>query len=437
MNPSTINKEILRLALPNILSNISVPLLSTVDVIFMGMLSGLHIGAVGLGGMIFSFLFWNFGFLRMGTTGLTAQAYGQKDNFLQSLWLYRSLSIAVLMGILVWILSPHVIYIAIQAMQVNPTQETMITTYLQTGFIAAPATLVFMVINGWLFGMQNALLPLLLTILTNLVNIGLSYWMVIHLNWDIKGVALGTVIAQYVGVIVGITIIFKGYNNLLQRVEMSALFDNQALLRLFRVNRDILLRTLCLSLTFAFFYSKSSAGGELFLAGNVILLQLLNWMSYGIDGFAYAAESLVGKYYGASDQKAMNRVLQLCFYWGAGLGLFYACAYGWFPDSIIGIFTKDQDVKSAALQYIGWMVVMPLAGFASYIWDGIYIGLTATRAMRDTMFLAFVAFFLSYWLGTELWHPVHGLWLALLIFLLSRGVLQWWFFKRMLPVRIR
>ena len=424
------NKEILRLALPNILSNVSVPLLSTVDVIFMGMLSGLHIGAVGLGGMIFSFLFWNFGFLRMGTTGLTAQAYGSSDRTQQSLWLYRSLLLAVSMGVLILLFSPYITQWAIIVMQVNASQETMISIYLRTGFLAAPATLVFMVVNGWLFGMQNAVTPLILTIITNLVNIGLSYWLVIQLQWDIKGVALGTVMAQYLGVIVGLALIFRKYGHHLKRVSSSLLLAKSSLIRLFKVNRDILLRTLCLSLTFAFFYNRSSAGGEVFLAGNVILLQLLNWMSYGIDGFAYAAESLVGKYYGASNHKGMQRVIRFCFYWGGGLGLLYTLYYGLFPDLIVGWFTKEVEVRAAAMQYIGWMMVMPLAGFASYIWDGIYIGLTATRAMRDTMILAFIAFFSSYVIGTTLWHPVHGLWLALLVFLLSRGLLQWWFFNR-------
>lgn len=423
------NKEILRLAIPNIISNVSVPLLSTVDIIFMGTLSGLHIGAVGIGAMIFSFLFWNFGFLRMGTTGMTAQAFGRGDEEAISLQLQRATFVAIFIGVILLVGSPLLFSVGASLMNVAESQYDMVSMYFMVGIVAAPATLLLFALKGWFFGMQNAILPLVLTIFINLVNIGLSYYFVIIRGWEIAGVAWGTVIAQYLGLTLCAGLIVWKYRPYLIRFPMSVIMKKSALKGFFKINGDIFIRTLCLSFTFGFFYSRSSAYGEVLLAANVILMQLLNWMSYGIDGFAYAAESLVGKYYGANSAPKLMKSIRLSLIWGFGLALFFSGLYGLGSEAVLGLFTKDKEVLEMGLYYLPWMILLPIAGFASYIWDGIYVGVTATTAMRNTMFLALIVFLGTYYLGREWIGPNHGLWLALLLFLLSRGAFQWWWFS--------
>ena len=423
------NKEILRLAIPNIISNVSVPLLSTVDIIFMGTLSGLHIGAVGIGAMIFSFLFWNFGFLRMGTTGMTAQAFGRGDEEAISLQLQRATLVAVFIGVILLVGSPLLFSVGASLMNVAESQYDMVSMYFMVGIVAAPATLLLFALKGWFFGMQNAILPLILTIFINLVNIGLSYYFVIIRGWEIAGVAWGTVIAQYLGLALCGGLILWKYRPYLISFPLSLILKKSALKGFFKINGDIFIRTLCLSFAFGFFYSRSSAYGEVLLAANVILMQLLNWMSYGIDGFAYAAESLVGKYFGANSAPKLMKSIRLSLIWGFGLALFFSGLYGLASDAVLGLFTNDRAVLDMGLYYLPWMVLLPIAGFASYIWDGIYVGVTATTAMRNTMFLALVVFLGTYYLGREWIGPNHGLWLALLLFLLARGGFQWWWFS--------
>lgn len=423
------NREILRLAIPNIISNISVPLLSTADVIFMGGLSGLHIGAVGIGGMLFSFLFWNFGFLRMGTTGMSAQSFGRQDYKEINRLLQRAAGVAIGIGILLLLLSPLIWKSGAYLMNVSEEQYDMVRTYFFIMITSAPATLLLFALKGWFFGLQNAFLPLVLTMFVNIVNIGLSFYFVVISDFEIAGVAWGTVIAQYLGCILAILMALRVYKHFITPVSWSVLFKKEAFSGFFNVNKDIFIRTLCLSLTFGFFYSKSSAHGELLLAANVILMQLLNWMSYGIDGFAYAAESLVGKYFGANDKNRIRRSVNLSIIWGLVLAVFYSALYGLLSRPILELFTDEPEVVNMAMVYILWMAVLPLAGFGSYIWDGIFIGITATKAMRNTMFLALVVFLGAYYLGSAWIGPNHGLWLALLMFLAGRGLFQWVWYK--------
>lgn len=423
------NREILRLAIPNIISNISVPLLSTADVIFMGRLSGLHIGAVGIGSMLFSFLFWNFGFLRMGTTGMSAQAFGRQDFSEINRLLQRALGVAIVIGISLWILSPYIWKAGAFLMNVSEDQYSMVHTYFTIMIISAPATLMLFTINGWFFGLQNAFLPLALTVFINIVNIGLSFYFVVIADFEIAGVAWGTVIAQYLGCTLAVILAWKTYGKYIEAVHWSKLFKPEAFAGFFNVNKNIFIRTLCLSLTFGFFYSQSSAHGELLLAANVILMQLLNWMSYGIDGFAYAAESLVGKYYGAENPSQMKKAVNTSILWGLGLAVLYSLVYGVFSTPVLSLFTDEGEVVQTALIYIAWMTVLPLAGFGSYIWDGIFIGITATKAMRNTMFLALLVFIGAYYLGNYWLGPNHGLWLALMLFLAGRGAFQWFWYK--------
>jgi MATE family multidrug resistance protein len=418
------NKDILRLAIPNILSNISVPLLSSFDTALMGRLSADHLGAVGLGSMIFNFVYWNFGFLRMGSTGMTAQAYGRQDAAGAAQVLGQASLIALVIALLLLLLQLPLLSGAKTLLQVSSDQEALVGAYFHIRIWAAPAALGLYALFGWYFGMQNAVFPLILTLVINGCNMALSYYLVHYANWGIAGVAWGTVAAQYLGLATGIGLLWWRYPKVPKLLRAELIFQVQALGRFLRINRDIFLRTLCLTLAFAFFYRESAGLGDLVLAANVILLQYVNWMSYGVDGFAYAAESLVGKYHGAQDTTQTHRAVRLSFGWGMVLATAYTVGYFLGGEPLLRIFTDQKEVITAAGPYLIWMVLFPLLGTPCYIWDGVYVGLTASRAMRDTMLIAFVGYLLLYYgFGQSLGN--HGLWLSLLGFMVLRGIVQW------------
>lgn len=425
------NREILRLAIPNILSNISVPLLSTVDTALMGRLTELHLGAVGLGAMIFNFIYWNFGFLRMGTTGMAAQAYGADDTSAVAATLGRALSIALLLALLILLLQGPIVELSLALLNVPAAQLPLVRDYVDIRIWAAPATLGTYVLFGWFFGLQNAIYPLVLTILSNLVNMLLSWWLVNSLGLETAGVAYGTLVAQYLGFFLAAVLIILKYTAYLREIKWKLLVKWEALRAFLSVNRDLFIRTFCLTFVFGFFYSRSALDGALVLAANVIMLQFLNWMSYGVDGFAYAAESLVGKYAGRKDQEATRLMIRRSFLWGVGLALVYALLYGIAGDRLLRIFTDQQDVIIAARPFLFWMALFPLLSTPGYLWDGIFIGLVASKAMRNSMLLSLAIFLAVYYPLQANWGN-HGLWAAMLIFMIARGgVMQWMYVMRM------
>ena len=427
--PLRMNKEILRLAIPNIISNISVPLLSTVDTALMGRLSEVHIGAVGVGAMIFNFIYWNFGFLRMGTTGMTAQAFGRQSSSAIINTLGRALLVVGILAFLLITLQIPMGKASFFLMNINPEQEALVSTYFYIRIWAAPATLGLYAFMGWFFGMQNAIFPLILTVFINVINIILSYLFVRVMGMDVAGVAYGTLIAQYAGLILAAILFAIRYRKYLSALQQKALLRWEELKSFLSVNLDIFIRTLCLTFAFGFFYSQSAAEGELILAANVILLQFLNWMSYGVDGFAFASESLVGKYAGREDRDKTNRAIRLSFIWGMGVAVLFSLLYGVAGDAFLHVYTNQQDVIDATRPYLFWMILFPLLSTPSYLWDGIFIGLTASKAMRNTMLLAISIYLLTFWLaGTT--GGNHGLWLTMLLFMVARGVFQHIFFWR-------
>ena len=434
------NKEILRLALPNILSNISVPLISSFDTALMGALGGTHIAAVGLGAMAFNFVYWNFGFLRMGTTGLTAQAFGRKDGDGQVETLLRGALLALGIGVLLMVLQRPIVHFTEWLLNIRADQLGLVEDYFYIRILAAPAALLQMVLLGWFFGRQNALWPLLLTLVVNAANLGLSYYLVAHLGWGIAGVAWGTVAAQYLGLVFGLALLVYGnYSDpdwplKLDSLDLRSRKSVVTLTAFFRINRDIFIRTVCLTLSFAFFYNRANAldVGTATVAANVILLQLVNWLSYGIDGFAFAAESLVGKYAGAGPQvqSKLARVTRLLFAWGMGLAAVYALVYYFADRHLLALFAPENtasETLTVAVEYLPGIVLFCLLATPCYLLDGIFVGLTAARAMRQTMLLAFAGYLLGYYLvGRHFGN--WGLWGSLLWFMVLRaGVMGvWW-----------
>lgn len=425
---TNMNREILRLAVPNILSNISVPLLSTVDTALMGRLTELHLGAVGLGAMIFNFIYWNFGFLRMGTTGMAAQGYGADDAERISATLGRALMIALILALLILLFQKPVLELSFGLLNVSAAQMPLVQEYVYIRIWAAPATLGTYVLFGWLFGMQNAIYPLVLTIFSNVVNMLLSWYLVNQQGMETAGVAYGTLIAQYAGFLLAAGLVVYKYPQYLRLIRFKLLIQWQALRQFLSINSDLFIRTFCLTFAFGFFYSRSALDGTMVLAVNVILLQFLNWMSYGVDGFAYAAESLVGKYAGKKEKEQTKAMIRRSFAWGMGLAAIYALLYGLAGDPLLRIFTDQQDVITAARPYLFWMALFPLLSTPCYIWDGIFIGLVASKAMRNSMILAVAIYLLAYYPMQMEWGN-HGLWAALLLFMVARGGIMQWVFN--------
>jgi MATE family multidrug resistance protein len=426
-----VNKKILRLAVPNILSNLSVPLLSSVDTAVVGHLSGVHfLGAIAIGSMIFNFVYWGFGFLRMGTTGMTAQACGKKDNHQASVVFYRSLLFAVSVGLFLILINPFIADFSFGIINGSEQVETYARSYFDIRIFAAPATLSLYVFHGWFLGMQNAKFPLLLTVISNLLNIIFNLLFVYQFNMNSDGVALGTVAAQYIGLFTAIYLFRKKYSFYKLPFNLKELFRTDELKKYIKINFDIFLRTLMLIFVFSFFTAKSAEYNDDILAANVILLQLWTIMSYGIDGFAFASESLVGKYFGSNNKDKLLKSIRYSFIWGVGLGFLISVAYFVFDTYIIGIFTDNQIVIDLCLLYMGWTAAAPLIGSFSYIWDGIYIGATATKTMRNTMLFCGLVLFLPIFYFTKDYLGNNALWLSLIIFMAARGLTLWMFARK-------
>ncbi len=431
------NKKILRLAIPNILSNLSVPLLSTVDTALMGRQdSAAYIGGVAIGALIFNFIYWSFGFLRMGTTGLTAQALGEGNKPSMANILGRAMMTALAGALLVLLLQIPLAGLSFGLLDASAEVEGLAKEYFYIRIWAAPATLALYAFMGWFFGMQNAIYPLILTVVINVVNIICNVWFVNYLGMKADGVALGTVIAQYTGVAVALALFRYRYFDMVEYMSRKIIFELAAFRKFLALNRDIFFRTFCLIFAFAFFDNQSAVQGDLVLAVNSVLLQFVNWMSYGIDGFAFASESLVGKYLGAKDRPNLNKAVRISFAWAMGFALLYSLFYWAAGDSLLYIFTDQENIIKAASGLLVWMVLFPIFATPSYIWDGIYIGFTASAAMRNAMVVALVVYLAFYFAQQHFFEwGNNGLWLSLLVFMAARGGVQWVVYNKTIRVQ--
>ncbi len=417
------NKQILRLAIPNIISNLSVPLLGVVDTAILGHLEEIYyLGALAVGGVIFNFIYWGFGFLRMGTTGLTAQAYGTKDDTLVFLTLVRTLLIALGGGLLLILSQELIAVVSFSLIQGTEEVEQFAKEYFCIRIYAAPATLALYALHGWFLGVQNAKYPLILTVFVNVLNIIFNLIFVYKLGMKSDGVALGTVIAQYSGLILGVILYLRKYSAYSIKINRLLLFEKTALKRIFVVNTDIFIRTLSLIFVFSYFMAKSATEGDTILAVNSILMQLINILAFGVDGFAFAAESLVGKYIGARDKQNLKKTIDYSFLWGIGLGGVISLCFWLFDESILRVFTDKEDIILLCMSYMAWIIIAPLTNSFCFIWDGIFIGATATAPMRNSMlFCTFLIFLPAYLLLRDSLGN-HSLWLALTVFMVMRGV---------------
>lgn len=428
------NKRILRLAIPNIITNITVPLLGMVDVAIMGHIGNAsHIGAIAIGTMIFNLIYWNFGFLRMGTSGLTAQAYGER-NFPESMSIMvRGMFIALSAAFLIIVLQLPIALLCQRFIDSSQSVMDIAMQYFYIRIWAAPATLSLYVLKGWFIGMQNSKTPMWIAILMNIVNILFSLLFIIVWKLGVTGVALGTVLAQYSGLLLAIILWFKKYGKLRSYIDIRRSLHWLEMKHFFKVNGDIFLRTLCLVAVFTFIPAISAKMGDDVLAANTLLMQLFTLFSYIMDGFAYAGESLVGRYIGARNQMQLRKSVHYLVLWGCIITAVFSVLYFVGGEQILGILTNKPEVIDDAMEYMMWTVLVPVLGFAAFLFDGIYIGATATKTMRNYMFIATAAFFIAYYsLAPRLGND--GLWIAFLIFLTLRGGLMWVFNKKIISV---
>ncbi len=423
--------HVLILAWPIILSGLSVPLVGLVDTAVMGQLAAPHyMAAVAVGAVIFSSVFWVFGFLRMGTTGFIAQAAGRQDSAAISLLLLRSALLAVALGVLIIGLQQPLAMLAFWLMGAAEEVTASAQTYFYIRVWSAPATFINYVVLGCLIGLQRMRAALLIQLVLNVSNMLLDFWFVLGLGWDVAGVALASLLSELLAMGLGLWLLRDIAFTVLYGVDQPAnggallrlLLEKTALLRLFTVNRDLFLRTLLLTAGFFFFTSQGAQFGTVVLAANAILMNLFSLLSYALDGFAHAAEALVGGAYGAGNKRAFRHAVYsstlLAFIMAGLISVLYAL----FGGLMIQAITDIPAVVAVAQQYLPWLVAIPVLAVWSFQLDGIFVGSMQTQSMRNTVAVALLCYIVVAWLTVPVWGN-HALWASMALFLLLRGVL--------------
>lgn len=428
------NREILRIALPNIVSNITVPIMGIAGTMIAGHLgnSVATIGALAIGVSIFNFIYWNCSFIRMGTSGITAQAYGAGDSRTTTLMLARAILVSVVVGVLVLLLQKPLGWGALKIMN----GDDMVAEYFFARVWAVPAGVLLFGLNGWLTGMQNAIIPMIVAVAVNVIHVVFSIFLAFDFGMGITGIAYASVIAQWLGVIVTGAITWWHYRRGFVRIAWSEVVDMQSMKEFFLINRDIIVRTLCIVATYTFFTAASARMGDpTILAVNTILLQLFTLFSYMNDGFAYSAEALTGRFIGARDGVSLRDCIKKCLLWGLAVSVIYVGVYvGWWRDLLTlfldsGAGDADKILEYAA-RYIGWIIAIPLAASMPFIMDGIMVGATQSRIMRDSMIYSTIAYFAIFFSMRPLIGN-NALWLAFSSYMFLRGVLQYFMSRRL------
>lgn len=429
------NREIIRLAIPNIISNITVPLMGIVSTAIAGHYDSDHsaatIGALAIGVSIFNFIYWNCAFVRMGTSGLTAQAFGAQDHSECTRMLLRSIVIALVLGIAVLLLQYPLGELSLLMMNGND----LVASYFYARIWAVPAGIMLFALNGWFTGMQNATIPMIVAIAVNIIHMICSFFFAFNLDMGIVGVARASVVAQWCGVALATILLFAKFRHTFVKVTRQEVFDRSAFKRFFAINNDIMIRTFCIVIVYTFFTAISARMDEQILAVNTLLLQLFTLFSYMTDGFAFAAEALTGRFTGARDVVSLRRCVRLCINWSIVIAVVFVTGYmGWWRE-LLGIFVDANQENASALidlagSYIGWVIAIPLACSVPFLLDGIMIGATQTRVMRDSMLLATILFFALFY-GLQPFIGNNALWLAFTSYMALRGVFQYFMTQRL------
>lgn len=424
-------KQVFKLALPSIISNITVPLLGIIDLTIVGHMGDvIYIGAIAIGAMIFNVLYWLFGFLRMGTSGMTSQALGRRDLTEAMRLLVRSLTISTAIAATFIVFQLPIRWMALSIMQPTEQIAEQAAIYFSICIWGAPAMLGLYGLTGWFIGMQNTRTPMLVSIFQNIVNIVASVTFVFGFGMKIQGVALGTLTAQWTGFLLALYCWKRYYGRLAEYNWKDDLFKRSTMVRFFAVNRDIFIRTLFLVGVNFFFISAGSRQGAIILSVNTLLMTLFTLFSYVMDGFAYAGEALSGKYYSAANKLAFDRVYNSLFAWGAIMAVVFTLVYAVGGNGFLMLLTNEAVVVQSAEAYFWWAVMIPIVSVSAFVYDGIFIGLTATRGMLVSSVVSALVFFGLY-LALQSYWGNHALWLAFIVYLGLRGGIQWLLYRRM------
>lgn len=416
------HSQVWRIAGPIILSNMTVPLMGAVDTAVVGHLpDSWHLGAVAIGAMIFNCLYWGFGFLRMGTTGLTAQAVGKQDDHEIVAHLVRALLIALSIGIIVISLQLPIVVGSLYFFDASPAVEAASKTYSMIRIWGAPAALANFVLLGWFIGIQRTGLALGVQLVGNFINIFLDLLFVVGFEWGVSGVAIATVFAEYSSIILGGWLVIRNTDSLRIRFSWSQILRKDRLSRLFAVNFNIFLRSFFLLMAAAYFTIVGARQGDLVLAANAVLLNFVHFMAYGLDGFAFAAEALVGESVGKKNLLMLRRAFRITTFWAIICGLGYFCVFSVGGEFLIGLLTSIPEVRATAKTYLPWVLLSPILAVWSYQLDGIFIGATRTADMRNGMALSLGAFIVAAAGLVPLWEN-HGLWAAMSVMWVARAL---------------
>lgn len=421
------NRRVLAIALPIVLSNATIPILGAVDTGVIGQLGqAAPIGAVGIGAIILASIYWVFGFLRMGTSGLVAQAHGAGDRVEVGAHLVRALAIALAAGLTLIALHPLLFGAAFRLAPASAEVETLAMRYLSIRIWGAPATIALYAITGWLIAMERTRGVLALQLLQNGLNVGLDLLFVLGFGWGVSGVAIATLIAEYSGLALGLWFCRAALQAALRQ---TGLFARDRLTRLLRVNTDIMIRSVLLQGAFTTFMFMAAGQGDVTLAANQVLLQFLEITAYGLDGFAFAAETLVGQAVGARRRDLLRRSAIVSTQWAVGGAVLLGVVFWLFGPQLIDLLTTSPEIRAEARRYLPWLVFAPAIGIASWMFDGIFIGATLTGPMRRAMIEAVAIYVVALLILPGLMGN-HGLWAALMVLNTARALTMARFYPR-------
>ena len=441
----SLNSQILRLAIPSILANITIPLVGVVDTAIVGHIANAtYIGGIAIGTMLFDLLYWNFGFLRVGTSGMTAQAYGRGDGVECARLLTQSVSIALIGAAVLWLIQWLFVTAVLAIVPCSAEVATFARQYFFIRIWAAPATLSLMAFKGWFIGMQDTVSPMITDIVVNVVNMVVSYVLAVYTPLGALGVAYGTLVAQFTGLFLALIICLIKYKAIVQEVirllcdKAKGLLGDKAMRRFMSLNANLFVRSLCFMVVYVGFTSLASHYGDVELAVSTIMMKLFMLFSYFVDGFAYAGEALVGKEWGArkrslengsnvaytleaTGDEAIRRVVRLLFDWSLGVGLLFTLLFALWSDACYYAMTNDMIVLARLADYTGWLIAMPIVSTLAFMWDGVYAGATAGKQIRNAMIYAALGFVTCY-LATYWWLGIQGLYIAYFAHLVTRVV---------------
>lgn len=392
-----INREVLRLAVPSILANITVPLVGMVDTAVAGHLGGAAlIGGIAIGTMLFDLLYWNMGFLRVGTGGITAQAYGRGDTKAAIGTFSQGIATALAVALLLLVIQWGFVDLMLSLVKCSPEAAAIARKYFFIRIWAAPATLSLFVFKGWFIGMQNTVFPMITDLWVNLVNILGSWLLSFYTPLGISGVAVGTLVAQWTGLLLALLLMRRKYRSLMRDTSVLQSMRWRYFKRFFSINSQLFVRSVMLVIVYEGFTILAARFGDVELAVSSVIMRLLMLFSYFVDGFAYAGEAMTGRFIGEQNPSALKKTVRSVFFWGALIGLIFTLLYALLPRTLIGLLTNDSEVLSGCEPYLFWLVLMPLLSCLAFIWDGIFIGATAARELMRCMLWAAGLFIVSF-----------------------------------------